>query len=90
MQFEWDGGKERANIRKHNVSFHEATSVFGDPLAITFFDLDHSKSEHRFLTFGLSRLDRLLVVAHTDRGSRVRIISARLATKYERIFYEEG
>lgn len=90
MEFEWDERKASTNTRKHGVSFHEAATVFGDPLAITFPDPDHSENEHRFLTFGLSQSNRLLVVAHTDRGRKVRIISARLMTKYERKIYEEG
>lgn len=90
MEFEWDERKAAANTRKHSVSFHEAATVFGDPLAITFPDPDHSEGEDRFLTFGLSQSDRLIVVAHTDRGRKVRIISARLVTRRERKIYEEG
>lgn len=90
MEFEWDERKASTNARKHGVSFHEAATVFGDPLAITFPDPGHSENEHRFLTFGLSQSNRLLVVAHTDRGRKVRIISARLMIKYERKIYEEG
>jgi hypothetical protein len=65
-------------------------TVFGDPMAISFPDPDHSQREHRFLTFELSRFERLLVVAHTDRGDRVRIINARLMTRHERKIYEES
>lgn len=90
MEFEWDKRKAVANAKKHGISFQEATTVFGDPLAITFPNPDHSENEHRYLTFGLSQSDRLLVVAHTGRGKNVRIISARLMTKYERKIYEEG
>ena len=90
MTFEWDEKKAAANAKEHGVSFHEAGTVFGDPLAITFSDPDHSDNEYRFLTFGLSRSDRLLVVAHTDRDEKVRIISARLMTRHERKTYEEG
>ncbi len=90
MEFEWDGKKASANQRKHGVSFHEATTVFGDPLAITFDDPDHSSHEERFLTFGLSRSNKLLVVAHTQRENRIRIISARTAMRNERKIYEEG
>ena len=82
--------KANTNDRKHGVSFHEAATVFGDPLAVTFSDPDHSADEHRLLTFELSRSHRLLVVTHTDRHLKVRIISARLMTKYERRIYEEG
>jgi hypothetical protein len=90
MEFEWDEGKAASNARKHGVSFHEAATVFGDPSAVTFLDPDHSENEHRFLTFGSSRSNQLLVVAHTDRGDKVRIISARRMMKYERRIYEEG
>jgi len=88
MEFEWDWKKGAGNERKHGVSFHEAASVFGDPLAVTYPDPDHSGDELRFLTFGLSRFNRLLVVSHTDRSDRVRIISARDATRRERRIYE--
>lgn len=89
MEFEWDSRKAAKNAKKHGVSFHEAASVFGDPLAITFSDPDRSETEHRFLSFGRSQSNRLLVVAHTDRGRKVRIISARLMARYERKIYEE-
>lgn len=89
MEFEWDERKAAANAKKHGVSFHEGATVFGDPLAITFPDPDHSEDECRFVTFGLSLWSRLLVVAHTDRGGKVRIISARLMTRRERKIYEE-
>jgi uncharacterized DUF497 family protein len=90
VQFEWDPEKAAANLSKHGVSFHEAASVFGDPLSLTFDDPDHSSDEHRYLTAGLSAQGRHLIVAHTDRGGRIRIISARAMTKRERRFYEEG
>ena len=90
MQFEWDPKKATANLRKHGVAFQEASTVFGDPLAITFDDPYHSADEDRYLTFGLSRMRRLLVVAHTERGTRTRIISARLMDGQERKIYEEG
>jgi len=90
MRFEWDDRKAAANEKKHGVSFHEAATVFGDPLAITFSDPDHSENERRYVTFGMSRVDRLLVVAHADRERRIRIISARTMTRHERKIYEEG
>jgi uncharacterized DUF497 family protein len=90
MEFEWDERKARANIRKHGVSFHDAATVFGDPLAITFPDPDHSEAEERSVTFGLSQLQQLLVVAHTTRGVRTRIINARLMTRKEKVIYAEG
>ena len=89
MQFEWDTKKATGNIYKHNITFHEAATIFGDPLAITFNDPDHSIKEERYLTFGLSRFKHFLIVSHTDRGDRIRIISARQMTKQERKIYEE-
>ena len=89
MEFEWDADKAAANIAKHGVSFHEAATVFGDPLALTYFDPDHSVDEDRYLTFGLSSEGVLLVVSHTDRGEKTRIISARRATRKEKKSYEE-
>jgi len=90
MEFEWDERKARANFKKHGVSFHEAATVFGDPLAITFPDPDHSEEEDRSVTFGLSQSQRLLIVAHTNRGTRTRIISARMMTGKEKVIYAEG
>ena len=90
MQFAWDPKKAASNLRDHKVTFEEASSVFGDVLAITFDDPDHSVGESRILTFGLSEQGRLLVVSHTERRGIVRIISARRATRAERRIYEEG
>jgi uncharacterized protein len=90
MDFEWDPNKASLNEKKHGVTFLEAATIFGDPLAITFADPDHSVNEQRYLTFGLSRLERLLIVSHTDRGGRIRIISARTMTRQEVKIYEEG
>jgi uncharacterized protein len=90
MKFEWDRRKAAANVRKHEVSFEEASTVFGDPLALTFVDPDHSDDEQRYLTFGHSAQNRLLVVVHTDRDEATRIISARTADAEERRIYEEG
>jgi hypothetical protein len=90
VEFEWDPGKAKANARKHGVRFEEAVTVFGDPLAVTFDDPDHSVGEHRLLTFGVSVKGRLLVVVHTERSQRVRIINARRATRAERHIYEAG
>jgi uncharacterized protein len=89
MDFEWDSDKAETNESKHHVSFHEAATVFGDPLAVTFQDPDHSVNESRLITFGLSRFNRPLVVSHTDRSGKTRIISARQMTKKERRIYEE-
>ncbi len=90
VRFEWDDDKEEANLRKHGVSFAEAATALRDSLAATLRDPDHSEMEHRFLTFGVSSDDRLLVVAHTEQEDLLRIISARLATGPERKIYEEG
>ena len=90
MQFEWNPTKAKKNLQKHGVSFQEAASVFYDPLAVSGVDPDHSETEERTITFGMSSSDRLLVVAHTERGDAIRIISARLATQHERHIYEEG
>lgn len=85
----WDSAKAARNVRKHGGSFQEAASVFADPLAYTFPDPDHSQYVHRWLTFGVSRNQRLLVASHGDRDGRTRIISAREATRHERKIYEE-
>ena len=90
MEFEWDKGKAELNLKKHGTAFREAATVFGDPLAITFDDPDHSVDEDRFITFGLSRFNHQLVVSHTEREGKMRIISARPMTRQERKIYEEG
>lgn len=90
MRFEWDAAKAMANLQKHGVTFDEASTVFADDLSATAVDPHHGQGEIRFLTFGLSNLGRLLVVVHTDRGSAVRIVSARVATRHERRYYEEA
>ena len=88
MNFEWDEKKATENFRKHDVSFDEATSVFGDPLAITYHDPGHSLEEDRFITFGNSSQGRLIVVSLTDRDARIRLISAREMTRKEKSDYE--
>lgn len=90
MEFEDDPAKAARNLKKHKVSFEEAASVFGDPMAYTFADPDHSIGEERWLMFGLSRMGRVLAVIYTQRRESYRIISARLATRHERKIYEEG
>ena len=90
MKIEWDPSKARLNLRKHKVSFEEAATVLSDPMAATGSDPDHSVVEDRYITFGVSSRGRLLVVAHTEEGETIRIISARLASKGERKIYEEG
>ncbi len=89
LDFEWDPEKAQKNIQKHEVSFDEASSVFNDPMFITVLDDEHSSDEERYITIGLSNKSRLLLVAHTERENRIRIISARKATKHEEKFYEE-
>jgi uncharacterized DUF497 family protein len=89
MDFEWDPHKAEVNLRKHRVSFTEAGTVFGDDLAITVPDPDHSKDEDRYITIGWSKRCRLLMVSHTERSNRIRIISARELTNAERKEYEE-
>ncbi|MBK1631259.1 hypothetical protein CKO31_11010 [Thiohalocapsa halophila] len=88
MKFAWNAKKAEANFRKHGVAFDEAATVFGDPLAGTFADQDHSDGEQRFITVGRSSSGRLLVVAHTEHDAEFRIISARQATAHERQRYE--
>ena len=90
MVFEWNSTKAATNFRKHGVSFAEATTVFGDPLSMTVDDPKHSSNEARFIILGLSTRRRLLVVVHTTRENRVRLISARAATPNERRTYEEN
>ena len=88
LRFEWDQRKADSNLRKHGVSFQEATSVFADTLSITIPDPDHSASEARFLDLGLSHRNRLLVVSYTERGKIMRIIGARCDSRFERNNYE--
>jgi hypothetical protein len=88
VEFEWDARKAAANLRKHRVSFSEAATVFGDFLSTTAIDPAHSAGEHRYITVGLSNLGRLLIVAHAERGDRIRIISARTLTGREKRAYE--
>jgi uncharacterized DUF497 family protein len=90
LEFEWDDDKAKKNLKKHGVSFEEASSVFGDPLAVTIPDPLHSAEEDHFITLGESNRRRFLVVVSTDRGDNIRIISARVATRRERRHYEEG
>jgi len=90
MKFEWDAEKAAGNLRKHGVCFEEAATVFVDALSLTGCDPDHSVGEPRLVTFGISSAGRLLVVAHTEWGDRIRIISSRRATRRERKLYEEG
>jgi uncharacterized DUF497 family protein len=88
LQFEWDEAKAAANVHKHDVSFEEAITVFGDSNALTIFDVDHSDAEDRFIDIGLSASGRVLVVVYTEHDTRIRIISCRKATLAERRQYE--
>ena len=92
IAFEWDPVKAAANVKKHQVSFEEARSVFFDEFATQFFDEDHSMNEQRFLILGKSSGTKLLIVCHCERenGEIIRIISARKATKRESAFYQGG
>jgi uncharacterized DUF497 family protein len=87
--YEWDPVKAKANLRKHGVSFEEAATVFRDPLALTFADPDHWRGEEREITIGRSARQLIVFVSHCLRRNRVRIISARKATKGERKQYEQ-
>jgi uncharacterized DUF497 family protein len=89
-EFEWDPVKAASNLQTHAVSFAEAATVFFDPLSVTVPDPLHSVGENRFIITGLSYQRHHLVVVHSDRGDRIRIISARLATPAERERYESG
>jgi len=88
VQFEWDPDKAASNLDKHGVSFDEATSVFGDPLATTVRDWEHSLEEERFLTTGMSIQQRVVIVWHTEREETIRIVGGREATLRERRTYE--
>lgn len=90
LGFEWDKKKAAANLKKHKVSFDEASTVFDDPMAYLFDDKDHSLDEHREIIIGHSIIRRLLIVCFTERAAGIRIFSARLATKWERKDYEEN
>lgn len=88
MKLDWDAKKAASNLRKHSVSFEEAGTVFGDPMALTFDDPDHSKGEMHFLTFGVTRTSKFVIVSYAERQGVTRIISARKMSKQERDIYE--
>ena len=88
--FEWDAKKAKVNHRKHGISFEEASTVFGDFLSLTIPDQQHSFSENRYLTMGMSYFGKTIVVIHEEKGDNIRIISAHLATRNEKKFYEEN
>jgi uncharacterized DUF497 family protein len=90
LLFEWDPNKAKVNTETHGISFDEASTSFGDTLSLTIYDPLHSEQEERFILLGNSIMNRLLVIVHTERSQRIRIISARKATLKERIQYEEN
>ena len=89
VKLEWDTKKAISNMQKHSISFEEAGTVFGYPMALTFDDPDHSTGEMRFLTFGLTRTNKFVIVSYTERQGVTRIISARKMSKQERDIYEK-
>lgn len=90
LSFEWHTEKALKNLKRHNVTFEEASTAFGDPLSLTIGDPLHSDDEQRFVLIGQSYKNRILIVIHTERGDNIRIISARNATKRERAYYESN
>lgn len=90
MEFEWDSRKDAVNRAKHGIGFAEAATIFGDPLELTIADPVHSEREFRFLSIGRSTMGQLLVVSYTEREqNRIRIISARKASRREQADYEQ-
>lgn len=90
LHFEWDPNKAKMNMAIHGISFDEASTAFKDPISLTIYDPLHSEKEDRFVLIGNSYKNRLLIVVHTERGDKIRIISARKATKNERRYYEKN
>lgn len=90
MQFEWNENKAKQNLSKHGVSFEEAKTIFDDPLYVDFYDPDHSENEERYLIVGQSNQRRILILSYTERGNKIRLISAREVTPQERTAYEQG
>jgi len=90
--FEWDLNKYKSNLTKHKVKFEDATTVFDDQLAMTIFDDDHSDYEDRWITIGISKTSKILVVIHTyqirENSTYIRVISARKATQKEILIYK--
>ena len=89
-EFEWDDEKAKSNLKKHGVGFEEASTIFNDPKIATISDPDHSEDEERFISIGKSVIKKLLAVIHTYRKERIRLISARKATKAEKKNYENN
>ncbi len=90
LSFEWGIQKAKSNEQKHGITFDEASTVFSDPLSLAIQDPLHSENEERFIIIGVSHKNRILIVAHTERGDNIRIISTRKATKNERSYYERN
>ena len=90
LDYDWDEDKAQQNLEKHNVTFKEAATIFEDPMYITLIDDEHSIDEERYVTIDLSSRGRLLMVAHTERSDRTRLISARKATRNEEQYYAEA
>ena len=89
LTFEWDETKATGNLRKHKVAFDEGKSIFGDPFLLSFPDMDDSQIEERYVNIGVSAKGRILVLIHTERQGKIRIISCRKATARERRDYEK-
>ncbi len=90
LKFEWEPQKAKINLKKHGVSFAEASTAFEDVLSLTIDDPLHSSDEERLVLIGMSFKNRLTIVVHTERGDNIRVISARKATKKERKYYENN
>lgn len=90
MQFEWDENKHQTNIKKHGLAFPEASTAFGDPMALDFDDPEHSEGEYRLLLFGVTATNRHVVISYTWQGDIIRLISARDMTRREKQIYQEG
>jgi uncharacterized DUF497 family protein len=90
LLFEWDTNKAKKNMKIHGVSFDEASTAFSDVLSLTIYNPLHSDEEDRLILIGNSCNNRRLVIVHTERRDKIRIISARRATKKEREQYEEN
>ena len=90
LLFEWDPNKAASNLNKHGVTFDEATTVFQDTLSLTIDDPLHSADEERLIIIWISHKNRILVVVHTEREDKVRMISVRNVTNHERRYYESN
>ena len=90
IEFDWDPAKARENEKKHGIAFREGATAFADRLSYTIPDPGHSVGEQRFLLLGLTTNARLVVVSHTERGDRIRLISVRPASSRERMDYEQN